>query len=122
MLSVSHACAWPVKPCSSRSGVRPSPPQSRRWRRTPFATRSRSRGRRRFIRSGGLLLGGEPELLLEDEPHFGGGRAPQRATGRVVLALDHLAVLVHGRILLGLVVLGRQVHRLGADGRHLGGG
>ena len=30
MLRVSHACACPVKPCRSSSGVRPSPPQSSR--------------------------------------------------------------------------------------------
>src|SRR5262249_24136260 len=49
MLSVSHAWAWPVKPCSSRSGVRPSPPQSSRRRRRPLTVRSRSIGRSRFM-------------------------------------------------------------------------
>src|SRR5688500_3728540 len=121
MLSVSHACAWPVNPCRSRSGVRPSPPQSRRCRRTPFTTTSRSRGCRRFIRSRApLLLRGESELLLEDEPHFRRGGAPQGATRRVVLGLDHLAVLVHGRVLL-VLVLRRCVHRLRTDRGDLGG-
>src|SRR5262245_17103668 len=47
---------------------------------------------RRAIR---LLLGGEPQPLLEHGLHLVGGGAPERETGHVVLDLDLLPVLVH---------------------------
>src|SRR5947199_331867 len=56
MLSVSHACACPVKPWRSRSGGRPSPPQSRACSRNPLTSRERSSGRRRFILVGSIAL------------------------------------------------------------------
>src|SRR5437899_1798310 len=60
----------------------------------------------------GLLLGREPEPLLEDEPHLLRGRAPERAAGGDVRIPDLPAHLVHRRVRL---VLRRDVDRLGAD-------
>src|SRR5690349_22592335 len=49
MARVSHACACPVKPWRSSSGVRPSPPQSSTWKRRPLTVTKRSTGRSRFM-------------------------------------------------------------------------
>src|SRR5882724_4155617 len=56
MLRVSHACACPVKPCRSRSGVRLPPPLSRTCSFKPLTTTSRSTGRRRFM-AGRMITG-----------------------------------------------------------------
>src|SRR6478672_1275267 len=56
MASVSHAWACPVKPWRSRSGVRPSPPQSRTWKRRPLTVTKRSTGHSRFMGGAGSEL------------------------------------------------------------------
>src|SRR5207244_10904967 len=63
----------------------------------------------------GLLLG-EPEPLLEDEPHLLRGGAPERATRNGVRLADLLAHLVHRLVHL---LLRRDVDGLGADLRSL---
>src|SRR6202795_3135704 len=75
MLSVSHACAFPVKPCRSTSGVRSPPPQSSTWSRRPLTTTSRSSGRRRFI-GPGRIIAGLAARLHDPSPRLDGGPPP----------------------------------------------
>src|SRR5207253_9996594 len=58
------------------------------------------------------LLLGEPEPLLEDEPHLLRGGAPERATRDGVRLADLLAHLVHRLVRL---LLRGDVDGLGAD-------
>src|SRR5882672_8553159 len=81
MLSVSHACACPVNPCSSSNGVRPSPPQSRTWKRRPWTVRKRSSGRRRFIAMASSVPGEERGQGWIDRLRSVGHGQPYHAAG-----------------------------------------
>src|SRR5437867_12887758 len=78
-----------------------------------MSRRGTPRGPRRL--RAGLLLG-EPEPLLEHEPNFLRGGAPERTARRRVQVADLLAHLVHRLVRL---LLRRDVDGLGADLRSL---
>src|SRR5207245_554655 len=87
---------------------------------TALANGRRGRPSAGPARRASLLL--RAQLRLEQRPHFTGRRAPQRVVRRRVLGVDLRAEVVHGRVLLGLVVLGRHVERLAPNHRRLRGG
>src|SRR5688500_7933523 len=86
----------------------------------PPVTTATFPSRRPIARAGPTLLLGQARL--EQRLDLLRGRAPERAAGHGVLRVDLRTELVHGRVLLGLVVLRGNVERLGADADRLGRG
>src|SRR5215467_570463 len=92
MLSVSQAWACPVKPCRSKSGVRPSPPQSRRCSRSPLTENVRSIGRKRFMAAHLTLswLFGDPWRNLPGQDQDSGSNHLHRRHG--MPKIKHIAL------------------------------